>query len=206
MEKNRQVTQDDTGPKARGTEAALPARVVQALRYPEPIEADFTPTRFTPARTKCWFAVHYLRFISSDFPRHQFTQRFYSQLMQHFGMIAHYDLMGFWTEFFTSTANKVEFLDQTVRHPCYGQPDHTWSDVERLIIQRLRVADLLTLYQSRLRAECHAGERAELARLLAKYGDDKPDPGILRTVLVPCAAPATSRSSKATSQLALSLG
>ena len=114
--------------------------------------------------------------------------------------------MGFWTEFFTSTANKVEFLDQTIRHPCYGQPDHTWSDVERLIIQRLRAADLLTLYQSRLRAECHAGERAELARLLAKYSDDKPDPGILRTVLVPCAAPPTVRGSKATSQLALSLG
>ena len=206
MGKNHQVIREDAAPKARGTECTLPARVVQALRYPEPTEADFTPTRFTPASTKCWFAVHYLRFVSSDFPRHQFTRRFYSQLMHTCGHIAHYSLMGFWTEFFTSTANKVEFLDQTIRHHCYGQPDHTWSDVERLVIQRLRAADLLALYQSRLRAECHAGERAELARLLAKYGDDKPDPGILRTVLVPCGNPATGRSSKAVSQLVLSLG
>ena len=206
MGRNHRAIQDDAAPKARGTECALPTRVVQALRYPEPTEADFTPTRFTPASTKCWFAVHYLRFVSSDFPRHQFTQRFYSQLMHTCGHIAHYSLMGFWTEFFTSTANKVEFLDQTIRHHCYGQPDHTWSDVERLVIQRLRAADLLALYQSRLRAECHAGERAELARLLAKYGDDKPDPGILRTVLVPCGSPATGRRSKAVSQLVLSLG
>ena len=206
MGRNHRATQDDAGPKARGTECTLPAGVVQALRYPAPTEADFTPTRFTPASTKCWFTVHYLRFVSSDFPRHQFTQRFYSQLMQHFGMIAHYDLVGFWTEFFTSTANKVEFLDQTIRHHCHGQPDHTWSDVERLIIRRLRAADLLALYQSRFRAECHVGERAELARLLAKYSDDKPDPGILRIVLVPPSGPAADRGIKAPSQLALSLG
>lgn len=115
-------------------------------------------------------------------------------------------MTGFWTEFFTSTANKIEFIDQTIRHPCYGQPDHTWSDVERLIVRRLRAADLLTLYQSRLRAESYAGERAELARLLAKYGDDKPDPGILRTVLVPPSGPAAGQGIKAPSQLALSLG
>lgn len=206
MGSNHQVTQDDTRPKARGTECTLPTTVVQALRYPEPTEADFTPTRFTPASTKCWFAVHYLRFVASDFPRHQFTQRFYSQLMHTCGHIAHYSLLGFWTEFFTSTANKIEFLDQTVRHHCHGQPDHTWPDVERLIIRRMRAADLLALYQSRFRAECHAGERAELARLLAKYSDDKPDPGILRTVMLPPAGQAADRKIKAPSQLALSLG
>ena len=116
MERNHRATQDDAAPKARATEGTLPAWIVQALRYPEPTEADFTPTGFTPAKTKCWFTVHYLRFVSSDFPRHQFTQRFYSQLMHTCGHVAHYDLTGFWTEFFTSTANKIEFIDQTVRH------------------------------------------------------------------------------------------
>ena len=49
MGKNHQVIRDDAGPKARGTECAVPAGVVQALRYPEPTEVDFTPTRFNPA-------------------------------------------------------------------------------------------------------------------------------------------------------------
>ena len=150
--------------------------------------------------------MHYLRFVSCDFPRHQFTQRFYAQLMHTSGHIAHYNIEGFWTEFFTSTSNKIEFLQQTLSHSCYGQPNHTWSDVERLIISRLRATDILPLYQARLRAECHASERAELARLLAKHGDDKPDPGILRTVMMPHTGPATNQGIKAASQLALSLG
>ena len=85
-------------------------------------------------------------------------------------------------------------------------PNHTWSDVERLIISRLRASDILPLYPARLRAECHASERAELARLLAKYGDDKPDPGIMRTVMLPRTGPGPDRGITAPSQLALSLG
>lgn len=206
MGKNRKAAQNESGTERPGKGSVLPDKIVQVLRYPAPTDADFTPTRFTPAATKTWFAVHYLRFVSCDFPRHQFTQRFYAQLMHTSGHIAHYNIEGFWTEFFTSTRNKVEFLQQTLSHPGYGQPNHTWSDVERLIIGRLRTADILPLYQARLRAECHASERAELARLLAKYGDDKPDPGIVRTVMLPHTGAVPDRDIKAPSQLAFSLG
>lgn len=151
------------------TNFALPPATVRMLRLPEPQEADFTPTRFQPASSKVWFTQYYLRFVSSGFPRHGFTQRFYGQLMHTFGMIAHYDLAGFWAEYFTSTRNTVEFLAETVSHPCHGQPDHTWCDVERFIIRRLRDADLLGTYRARLRGEDEARDRAELARLLAKY-------------------------------------
>lgn len=158
--------------RGRGTPAAnfaLPPATVRMLRLPEPQEADFTPTRFQPASSKVWFTQHYLRFVSSGFPRHGFTQRFYGQLMHTFGMVAHYDLAGFWAEYFTSTRNIVEFLAETVSHPCYGQPSHTWCDVERFIIRRLRDADLLGIYRARLRGEDEARDRAELARLLARY-------------------------------------
>ena len=141
-----------------------------ALRAPHPPqEADFTPTRFQPASSKVWFTQHYLRFVSSGFPRHGFTQRFYGQLMHTFGMVANYSLTGFWAEYFTSTRNTVEFLAETVSHPCYGQPSYTWCDVERFIIRRLRDADLLGIYRARLRGEDEARDRAELARLLARY-------------------------------------
>jgi len=96
------------------TPIALPAKTIHSLRHPVPDPAEFTPTKFCPASTKSWFAVHYLRFVSSDFPRHQFTLRFYNQLMHCFGFIAHFDLIGFWTEYFTSNAGKIEFLRETL--------------------------------------------------------------------------------------------
>ena len=154
---------------AKETPLVLPAALVRTLRHPEPTAADFTPTRFCPASTKAWFACHLLRFVSADFPEHQFTQRFYAQLMHTFGHIAHFDRLGFWTEFFTSTRNKVEFLEQTLAYPGYGQPDTTWCDVERLVNRRLRAAALLPLYRDRLRTEARESEQAELVRLLAKY-------------------------------------
>ncbi len=150
-------------------QCAIPAAVVRALREPAPTAADFKPTKFTPAETKSWFASHFLRFASSDFPKHHFTQRFYGPIMNTFGMIAHYDSAGFWTEYFTTTAGKVEFIDQVIHHHCFGDPAHTFSDVEREIIRRLRQVDLLGLYRGRSRAERDVADRAEFARLKARF-------------------------------------
>ena len=190
---------------------ALSPAIVRGLRDPVPDAKDFTPTKFRPAATKSWFVEHCTRFVSADFPRHQFTKRFYGQLMNCFGLTAHYDQLGFWTEYFTSSAGKVEFLQHVVSHPCYGDPCHTFSDAEREIIRRLRQTDVLGFYRQRLCAEQDAADRAELARLMAKYGRDvpAPDPGILRTVLVPANRPDPPqplRRRNDTGQLALSLG
>lgn len=191
--------------------SGIPATMVRVLRDPAPTGAEFTPTRFCPASSKAWFTTHYLRFVSSDFPRHQFTNRFYQQLMHTFGHIAHYDLMGFWTEYFTSLESKVEFLQQTVLHPCHGQPQHTWCDVERFLIRRLRQVDLLGFYRDALRQRQDDAERAELARLKAKYEGGPPPVGMeaLRAGLAVAHLPASRRTAArrdAASQLALGLG
>ena len=193
------------------TPITLPLAIVRGLRDPVPDAKDFTPTKFRPAATKSWFVEHCTRFVSADFPRHQFTQRFYGQLIHCFGLIAVYDELGFWTEYFTSNAGKVEFLQQVLSHPCYGDPCHTFSDAEREIIKRLRRTDVLGFYRNRLCAEQDAADRAELARLTAKYDRDAPapDPGILRTVLVPVNRPIPPRPAHRrgdTGQLALGLG
>ncbi len=193
------------------TRITLPPSVVHALCDPMPDARDFTPTRFTPASTKAWFAGHMVRFLSQDCPRHQFTQRFYNQLMHCFSMIAHYNLHGFWTEYFVTTRGKIEFIEQVVNHPGYGTPDHTWCDVERKISKRLRQSGLLDLYRRQLAGEQDAADRAELARLTAKYGQGPApaDPGILRTVLVPVNRPVPPRPAHRrddTGQLALGLG
>lgn len=191
--------------------SGIPATMARALRDPAPMEAEFTPTRFCPASSKAWFTTHYLRFISSDFPRHQFTNRFYQQLMHTFGHIAHYALIGFWTEFFTSLDGKVEFLQQTVQHPCHGQPQHTWCDVERFIIRRLCQVDLLGFYRDALRQRQDSMERAELARLKAKYEGGPPPLGMEapRAGLAVAHLPANRRAAAhldAAGQFALGLG
>jgi len=156
----------------------IPSTIVTTLRTPAPTAADFVPTKFIPADSKAWFAVHFLRFTSADFPKHHFTQRFYSRVMNTFGMIAHYDRMGFWTEYFTSTAGKVEFIEQVIEWPCYGDPTSTFSDAEREIQRRLRQVDLLGLYRKLSRAERDTAERAEFARLKARFEPEDPTSAI----------------------------
>jgi hypothetical protein len=155
----------------------IPAAIVQALRHPVPVAADFSPMHFTPAETKAWFASHFLRFASADFPKHHFTLRFYRQIMNTFGMIAHYDSMGFWTEYFTDTAGKIEFLEQVLSWNSYGDPTTSFCDAEREIARRLRDVGLLDLYRGKGRAERDAAERAQYARLKARF-----EPGGLESI------------------------
>ena len=186
---------------------AIPTAIVTTLRNPAPTAADFVPTKFTPADSKAWFATHFLRFASADFPKHHFTQRFYSRVMGTFGMIAHYDRTGFWTEYFTGTAGKIEFIEQVIQWPCYGDPTHTFSDAEREIQRRLRQVDLLGFYHRANRAERDAADRAEFARLKARFEPDgMPVPLPLHDVPVPPRAMARTARGPAPSQLALAIG
>jgi len=142
---------------------------------PEAIAMTFDPTQFTPtqwdtAKDKAAFANRFVRFVESDFAAKPFTEKFYRRLSNTFGHIAHYNRGGFWSEFFTTTADKVRFLEQTLQHPCYGDPAWTYNDVERVWQAGLRADETLERYRQRLAEETEAGERAELARLQAKYG------------------------------------
>ena len=193
------------------TRITLLHSVVHALRDPVPEARDFTPTRFTPSSTKAWFAGHMLHFLASDCPRHQFTQRFHNQLVHSFALTPHYGLRGFWTEHFATARGKAAFVEHVLRHSGSGTSNHAWRDVEREIGRRLRQSGLLDLYRQHSVGEQDAADRAELARLMAKYGQDvpAPDPGILPTVLVPVNRSALLRPVRRrddTGQLALSSG
>ena len=132
--------------------------------------SQFTPTQWDTAQDKVRFAQQFVRFVQSDFAAKQFTDRFYRRLSNTFAHIAHYNRAGFWDEFFTTTADKVRFLEQTLQHPCYGDPSWTYSDVERALQQWLHESDVLEQYQQKLAEETEAVERAELVRLRHKYG------------------------------------
>jgi hypothetical protein len=137
---------------------------------------DFTADRFTPTEwdsgdRKPAFAKQFIRFVQADFTRSKFPKTFYERLSTTFGHIAHFNQHGFFEEFFTTTEGKVRFLRMTLTHPCYGDPVWTYSDVERALQKWLLHHDILGKYESRLAEETEADERATLARLQEKYGN-----------------------------------
>jgi hypothetical protein len=130
---------------------------------------EFTPTKWDDRQTKATFARHFVKFVESGFDQRLFSQAFYRRLSMTFGHIAHFNRQGFFETFFTTTADKVRFLRMTLAHPCFGDPAFTYSDVECALQTWLRESGTLGRYEQRLADEMEAGERAELARLKAKY-------------------------------------
>jgi hypothetical protein len=61
--------------------------------------------------------------------------------------------------------DKARFLEQIATHPCYGDPKHTYSDVEKAIKSRVRHMGFHGYYVDIARIEAEAAERATLARL-----------------------------------------
>ena len=119
---------------------------------------DFTPDQFTPtqwegADKKAVFARQFIKFVRSDFSRSHFPKTFYQRLSMTFGHIAHYNQNGFFDEFFVTTEGKVRFLQQTLQHPCYGDPTFTYSDVERALQVWLREGSVLSKLEQRLAGE-----------------------------------------------------
>ncbi len=156
----------------------LPTALARAIRLPLMTPEQFTPTKWEDAPTKAKFGNHLLRFIAEDFPEPMFTQKFYLRLANTFGHIAHTDRAGFWSEFFLTRATKIDFLDQTISHPCYGDPTWTYSDVERVIRARLKPLGVIDWHRRLLVQEREARERAEYARLARKFAP-KPSDGNL---------------------------
>ena len=131
--------------------------------------SQFTPTQWSTAQDKAAFAKQFVRLVQSDFAAKHFTDKFYRRLSNTFGHIAHYNRAGFWDTFFTTTADKVGFLEQTVQYPCYGDPVWTYSDVERAIRVWLEAEGMLARYRQRLAKDTVVAERAEWSRLQQKY-------------------------------------
>jgi len=162
-----------------------------ALLRPPFDPAMFTPTKWDSAEDKAVFANALTRFIASDFKLSLVTEKLYARLSNCFGHIAHYDRRGFIAEFFESIAGKIDFLEQTIRHPCYGDPNFTYSDVEKAMIRRLRACGILDFYRAVQAVETEAHERRLLAALRAKYEapPSAPDHGVPHTTPPPPAIP-----------------
>jgi len=99
---------------------------------------QFTPTQFSSAADKARFANHLVRFIKADFPKSLFPKWFYTRLSMTFGHIANFNEYGFFTTFFVDDKGKRRFMDMTKHHSCFGDPTHTFCDVEKAVQKWLR--------------------------------------------------------------------
>ena len=130
---------------------------------------EFTPTKFSTASDKAEFGNHFLRFIESEWAQPLFTKGFYQRLSMCFGHIAHMDRPTFYETWFTCDHDRLRFLEKTLKWPCWGDPEYTFSDVERVIQQEVRKRNYLARYQLRRAEAERASDMETLRRLEAKY-------------------------------------
>lgn len=104
------------------------------------------------------------RFAASGYREERFTEALYRALRQHFGFIAHTDRAGFHAARFANLPDRVETLRQILEStPWPERPDEL--ALRAVVVER----KFLAAAEQELSAEIEAAERAELARLLAKY-------------------------------------
>jgi hypothetical protein len=136
---------------------------------------QFAPTPFHSATDKARFANELIAFIAAGFPRSKWTKRLYDRLNGCFGHIAHYNLDGFWAEWFDTPADQLRFLDHLLRWRCCGHPEFTFCDVEAAVAAWLRESGLPARIEREAAAHREAGELAQLCELAARYGVALPD-------------------------------
>lgn len=138
--------------------------------------SQFIPTKWSTAEEKARFGNALLHLIDSGFTRSLFTDRLYGRLSNCFGHIAHYNSTRFYEEWFLSLSAQVRFLEHTLRFPCYGDPEFTFSDVESEIQREIRNRNYLPRYQLLLAEEQRVAELTLLERLEGKYRSRRKDP------------------------------
>lgn len=134
--------------------------------------AQFSPSdfqsqgEFASAEDQARFANQFVKFAKSGFDRSQFPKWFYQRLSMTFGHIAHYNQEGFYQEFFTTPADKMRFIDQTVSSPGYGP----WGDCERQIRTWLLDSGIPVQVEAERNRGQEMAERNLYEQLKQKYG------------------------------------
>jgi len=144
-----------------------------ATKPQNPFTADqFTATAFRTAEEKAKFANHFARFVLGGFRSTLFPKWFYQQLSNTFMHIAHCNRGGFWSEWFATPGRQFQFLQRVDQYVPCGQPEHTYSDVERELkswVTRESTAIVAVLEENELKyAEALARESERRHALLER--------------------------------------
>lgn len=134
--------------------------------------SKYKATQWESADQKDKFERQFMLFVGTDFDRKNFPKWFYQRLSQTFGHIAHYDQSGFWEEWFTNAHDQVRFLEHTLARVPVGDPEYTYSDVEKDIQCWLREGDFLKKARLQWQDEIDQKDRSEFRRLSDKFASD----------------------------------
>lgn len=134
---------------------------------------NFVGGKFYTAQEKAKFGLHFAKFVEAGCPFTLFHDWFYRHLSNCFGNIAHFNRQGFYDTWFTSARKRLEFLENTMLYPTYGQPEYTFCDVERRIKSWISREGILD--KARYEAQREANKAAlTIARsMLAKLTDEQ---------------------------------
>jgi hypothetical protein len=131
----------------------------------------FAPTKLSSAREKAKFANYFREFVLKNFDRKLFVDWFYSRMSMCRGHIAHYNLGGFYEEWFSDPDKKIEFLRHWATAPSYGDPKYTYSDVEKVLASwiftegRIEAQELIAVGEKKALAEAAQQERKRVEAL-----------------------------------------
>jgi len=71
-------------------------------------KSDFKDVEFFKAEDKYRTAKHFYRFVKNGFQRKDFNKRVYEHLHLHCGFIAHYNIDGFYQEYFNGSKTDLK--------------------------------------------------------------------------------------------------
>ena len=71
----------------------------------------FTDAKFMTAQEKALVLKSWERFLRNSMKREHFTKRLYEHLHLHCGFIAHYNILGFYTEYFEAGQDTERFFE-----------------------------------------------------------------------------------------------
>jgi hypothetical protein len=126
-------------------------------------------TKFHTAEEKEKALKKFQRFFERGCPTSGFDRLLYQYASNMFGHIAHFNMLGYYETWFSSPSRIADWLNWAERAVIFGDPAFGFSDVERAIQEWVRTSGIKSKYETEARSILEKAERAELARLKAKY-------------------------------------
>ena len=153
---------------------------------------DFTPTKWATAEGKAKISNRLTRFILGGFQQGSFTKMMYQRLSNMFGHIAHYDINGFYSTWFTDIKSCRDWVEHITGSwlSGIGDPNFTWSDAEKALIQWVQDSQIAEQLDELYRLDVERKELALLHALQRRHNPHEVLPQIEEVTLVPLEIPA----------------
>jgi hypothetical protein len=99
---------------------------------------QFKDADFLTADEKYKISKHFARFVKNGFQRKDFVKRTYEHLHLHCGFIAHYNIDGFYQEYFNGNDADLQLFKSTLESNTDYEP---YADINKVMVEILQGAN-----------------------------------------------------------------